>query len=182
MDTAFVIGNGESRPIFPIQDLKNKGIIYGCNAIYRDNPTLCDHIVAVNQPMYEELQAGYKKIKSEIKIYEPGDINLRSKTINETKFSISADGYLSIINSFSGQIIKRIDIFLDIEVNEREKIKTTGFIIGSDKIYVWLNNSKIVIVDLKNGKNTYMKILKANNPKGTTPIVIDLDDLSNAKL
>ena len=58
MDTAFVIGNGESRPIFPIQDLKSKGIIYGCNAIYRDNPELCDHIVAVNQPMYEELKHG----------------------------------------------------------------------------------------------------------------------------
>ena len=55
MDTAFVIGNGESRPIFPIQDLKGKGTIYGCNAIYRDNPELCDHIVAVNPPMYEEL-------------------------------------------------------------------------------------------------------------------------------
>jgi hypothetical protein len=56
MDTAFVIGNGESRPIFPIQDLKGKGTIYGCNAIYRDNPTLCDHIVAVNPPMYDELK------------------------------------------------------------------------------------------------------------------------------
>ena len=27
MDTAFIIGNGESRNIFPIEDLKNKGII-----------------------------------------------------------------------------------------------------------------------------------------------------------
>ena len=27
MDTAFIIGNGESRPIFPIQDLKGNGII-----------------------------------------------------------------------------------------------------------------------------------------------------------
>ena len=87
MDTAFVIGNGESRPIFPIQDLKNKGIIYGCNAIYRDNPTLCDHIVAVNQPMYEELQAGYKKIKSEIKIYEPYRLYICSRQL-----------YLPIIN------------------------------------------------------------------------------------
>jgi len=61
MDTAFVIGNGESRPIFPIQDLKGKGIIYGCNGIYRDNPELCDHIVAVNQPMYEELKAWHEQ-------------------------------------------------------------------------------------------------------------------------
>ena len=61
MDTAFIIGNGESRTIFPIKDLKNKGIIYGCNAIYRDWPELCDHIVAVNQPMYEELKQWYDK-------------------------------------------------------------------------------------------------------------------------
>jgi len=55
MDTAFLIGNGESRNIFPIENLKDKGVIYGCNAIYRDHPMLCDHIVAVNQPMYDEL-------------------------------------------------------------------------------------------------------------------------------
>ena len=56
MDTAFIIGNGESRNIFPIDKLKGQGVIYGCNAIYRDHPMLCDHIVAVNPPMYEELQ------------------------------------------------------------------------------------------------------------------------------
>ena len=75
MDTAFVIGNGESRPIFPIQDLKNKGIIYGCNAIYRDNPELCDHIVAVNQPMYEELKAWHDHNRPNLKIYGPEDIS-----------------------------------------------------------------------------------------------------------
>ena len=75
MDTAFIIGNGESRPIFPIQNLKGHGIIYGCNAIYRDHPELCDHIVAVNQPMYEELKAWHQKINSKIKIHGPEDIS-----------------------------------------------------------------------------------------------------------
>ena len=74
MDTAFIIGNGESRPIFPIQDLKGNGIIYGCNAIYRDHPELCDHIVAVNQPMYLELKAWHQKINSKIKIHGPEDL------------------------------------------------------------------------------------------------------------
>lgn len=55
MDTAFVIGNGESRTIFPIEELKGKGVVWGCNAIYRDHPELPDHVVAVNPPMYEEL-------------------------------------------------------------------------------------------------------------------------------
>ena len=75
MDTAFVIGNGESRPIFPIQDLKGKGIIYGCNGIYRDNPELCDHIVAVNQPMYEELKAWHDTAKTNSIIHGPEDIS-----------------------------------------------------------------------------------------------------------
>ena len=55
MDTAFVIGNGESRNIFPIDKLKGHGTVYGCNAIYRDHPDLCDHIVSVNADMHEEL-------------------------------------------------------------------------------------------------------------------------------
>jgi hypothetical protein len=55
MDTAFVIGNGESRNIFPIDTLKGKGVVYGCNAIYRDHPELCDHIVAVGPEMFQEL-------------------------------------------------------------------------------------------------------------------------------
>ena len=75
MDTAFIIGNGESRPIFPIQDLKGKGIIYGCNAIYRDYPMLCDHIVAVNPPMYEELAKWHNNGKESPKIHGPDDIS-----------------------------------------------------------------------------------------------------------
>ena len=75
MDTAFIIGNGESRNIFPIQDLKNKGIIYGCNAIYRDWPELCDHIVAVNPPMYEELKQWYDKTNPNLKIHGLDDIS-----------------------------------------------------------------------------------------------------------
>jgi len=74
MDTAFIIGNGESRAIFPIENLKDKGIIYGCNAIYRDRPNLCDHIVAVNGPMYEELKQWYNKTNPDLKIYGPEDI------------------------------------------------------------------------------------------------------------
>ncbi len=75
MDTAFVIGNGESRNIFPIDRLKDKGVIYGCNAIYRDHPKLCDHIVAVNPPMYEELAAWHNNGKESPTIHGPSDIS-----------------------------------------------------------------------------------------------------------
>ena len=75
MDTAFIIGNGESRNIFPIDTLKGHGIIYGCNAIYRDHPMLCDHIVAVNEPMYQELANWHNGGKESPMIHGPDDIS-----------------------------------------------------------------------------------------------------------
>ena len=75
MDTAFVIGNGESRNIYPIEKLKGNGIIYGCNAIYRDHPMLCDHIVAVNPPMYDELAKWHNNGKESPQIYGIDDIS-----------------------------------------------------------------------------------------------------------
>ena len=76
MDTAFIIGNGESRNIFPIEDLKGHGILYGCNGIYRDHPTLCDHIVAVNPPMYLEVLEWYdQKRPNNLKLHGPQDVS-----------------------------------------------------------------------------------------------------------
>jgi len=75
MDTAFIIGNGESRKIFPIDNLKGNGVVYGCNAIYRDHPALCDHIVAVNPPMYDELKQWHDRGARQIKIHGIGDIS-----------------------------------------------------------------------------------------------------------
>ena len=76
MSTAFIIGNGESRAIFPIEKLKSYGTIYGCNAIYRDYPELCDKIVSVNPEMSEELLEAQKnnKIPTDIKIYTAQNI------------------------------------------------------------------------------------------------------------
>ena len=75
MDTAFIIGNGESRNIFPIDKLKGHGIIYGCNAIYRDHPKLCDHIVGVSPEMFAELSTWHNKGKESPAIYGINNIS-----------------------------------------------------------------------------------------------------------
>ena len=75
MDTAFIIGNGESRKIFPIETLRGKGVVYGCNAIYRDHPELCDHIVAVSPEMFEELARWHNDGKESPKIHSINDIS-----------------------------------------------------------------------------------------------------------
>ncbi len=67
MTHTYVIGNGETRLSFDLNLLKEKGIIYGCNAIYRDHPDLCDYIMAVNDDMYAEIldaKRSYKNVKA----------------------------------------------------------------------------------------------------------------------
>jgi hypothetical protein len=53
MSVAFVLGNGISRKIIPLEPLRDKGKIYGCNAIYRD--FIPDYLVAVDSKMVFEL-------------------------------------------------------------------------------------------------------------------------------
>ena len=44
----FCIGNGESRIGIDLYKYKKFGRIYGCNAIYRDHPNLCDVLTGVD--------------------------------------------------------------------------------------------------------------------------------------
>ena len=57
--TAFVLGNGTSRKSINLEQLKTKGTVYGCNALYREfNP---DYLVAVDTKMILEInKAGYQ--------------------------------------------------------------------------------------------------------------------------
>jgi len=50
-------------------------VVYGCNAIYRDHPKLCDHIVAVNPPMYEELAKWHNNSNRSLQIHSIHDIS-----------------------------------------------------------------------------------------------------------
>ena len=54
-DRVFCLGNGENRLSFPIEKLKGKGKIYGCNAIYRDYPNLIDVLTAVDYGICHEI-------------------------------------------------------------------------------------------------------------------------------
>ena len=106
MDTAFIIGNGESRNIFPIQNLKNKGIIYGCNAIYRDRPALCNHIVAANDDMFTELKQWYDKTNPNLKIHGPNDISKWNYICNGDEESDLPEG-LKIYRIWRGGNLKK---------------------------------------------------------------------------
>jgi hypothetical protein len=52
-DVAFVLGNGLSRKSINLQELKNKGTVYGCNALYRE--FVPDYLIAVDSKMVLEI-------------------------------------------------------------------------------------------------------------------------------
>lgn len=115
MDTAFVIGNGESRKIFPIDTLKGQGIIYGCNAIYRDHPGLCDHIVAVNPPMFDELKQWHDTTDKKIAIHGVDDIVKWNYIIDGDKDTNLPEG------------LKLYRIWRGGDVKQGSKIRTVDF-------------------------------------------------------
>ena len=115
MDTAFVIGNGESRNIFPIDELKGKGIVYGCNAIYRDHPKLCDHIVAVNPPMFDEVKQWHNNGKESPNIHGPEDISDWNYIVNGDKETDCPEG------------LKLYRIWRGGDIKKGEKVRTIDF-------------------------------------------------------
>lgn len=53
LDTMYLIGNGESRIGFDLESLRGKGIIVGCNALYRDFKP--DILISVDTPTIREV-------------------------------------------------------------------------------------------------------------------------------
>lgn len=54
MSTAFVLGNGHSRQLVPVNQLSRWGEIYGCNAIYRD--FLPSVLISTDTPISTRIQ------------------------------------------------------------------------------------------------------------------------------
>ena len=101
------------------------------------------------------------------------DINssLRSTLIDNLIFSITDNGYLTILNSKTGEILRRTDLFNEIKEKKRKKLGVTGFIVGKNKIYVSTKNGKILVVSILNGKT--VSSLKIDNNKISRPFVLN---------
>ena len=54
MSRAFVLGNGISRQVISVADMGHMGMIYGCNALYREHTP--DVLVATDRPIAEHIQ------------------------------------------------------------------------------------------------------------------------------
>ncbi len=100
-----------------------------------------------------------QKINSELKPVIVGDLI----------FTISTDGYLFIIEKKNGNILRITDILRGTKYKGKKDIFMSGFVVGLKKIYLSLNNGKILQIDISNGK--VESVLKVSGGKISEPFV-----------
>jgi outer membrane protein assembly factor BamB len=101
------------------------------------------------------------------------DINssLRSSIVNDKIFSVSNEGFFNIINAKNGTVIRRTDLFFKMKKIKKKKVKPTGFIVGKNNIYTSLDNGRILITEIKNGKT--LSSLKIANDYISRPFILN---------
>jgi len=97
--------------------------------------------------------------------------DLEPVIVGNTIFSISLDGYLFIIEKNTGKIIRITNLFKNIKLRKIKNISISGFVVGSKKIYLSLDNGKIFQIDIATG--TVSSILKVTKGKISKPFIND---------
>ena len=86
-------------------------------------------------------------------------------------FTVTNEGFLVIIESKSGNIIRITNIFDKIKEKKRPDIKPVGFIIGKNKIYLTTSNGRLIVINTATGRSEL--ILKIDNEMISRPFILD---------
>ena len=97
--------------------------------------------------------------------------SLQSTIINDLIFSITNEGYLVIIDSRDGNIVRITDVFSEIKKKQRAKINPVGFVVAKDNIYLTADNGRLFVIDIKLGKTK--SVIKIDNNKISRPFILD---------
>lgn len=95
--------------------------------------------------------------------------SLRSVIIDNVIFTISDNGYLFIIEKGTGNIVRSTNVLSNFKQKKRNKIKLTGFLVSSDKIYLTSNNGHLILINIEDGKQD--EIFKVSREKISKPYV-----------
>ena len=90
---------------------------------------------------------------------------------NKTIFTVSNEGFLFLIDSRNGNILKTQDLFDNFNGRTRKLLKPIGMILGVDKIYITLNNGRMIVAELKDGK--FFKIIKIDSNSISVPTIFN---------
>ena len=137
--------------------LKNSDLISEKNSIYFSNNK--------NEFFALDERTGIIKWKQTL------NSNLRPTYADGLVFTVTLEGYLVVIDSKNGNIVRMTNIFEQIKKYKKNKIKPEGFIVAKDEIYLSLNNGKLIVIDITTGRSK--NILKIDNGKISRPYVLN---------
>ncbi len=127
--------------------LENSDIIFANDSIYFSNNR--------NEFFAIDARSGVLKWKQTI------NSSLRPTVIENYVFSVSKEGFLFVIDDKTGNVLRITNIFKNIK-NKKKQIEPTGFILAQNKIYISLNNGRLIKVDAVSGNEEgYFKIGKS---------------------
>ena len=97
--------------------------------------------------------------------------NIRPVISNDIIFTVSNEGFLYFIDSLGGNIIKSNNLLINFKAKHREFIKPIGIVLGSDKIFLSLNNGKLIVASIQTGEiiNTF----KLDGNQISKPFIFD---------
>jgi len=96
---------------------------------------------------------------------------VRPTAIDNLVFTVSNEGFLTIIETQTGNIVRITNIFDRIKEKKRSTITPVGFIVGEKNIYLTTNNGRLIIIDISTGKSSSM--LKIDNEKISRPFILN---------
>jgi len=137
--------------------LKNSDIIVENNNIYFSN----------NKNEFFALDERTGTIKWKQKL----NSNLRPTYVDGLVFTVTLEGYLAIIDSRNGNLVRMTNIFDKIKNHKKNNIKPAGFIVTKEKIYLSLNNGRLIIIDILTGKA--LDVIKIDNEKISRPYIFN---------
>ena len=132
--------------------LENSDLVFANNSIYFSNNK--------NEIFSIDAKRGIVNWKQTV------NSSLRPTIIKNLLFSVSEEGYVFIIDDQTGNIIRITNALKNIE-NKKKKITPTGFLIARNKMYLSLNNGRLIKID--NEKGIQEKIYKFTNSYVSKP-------------
>jgi len=133
-----------------------------------------DLIVANNNIYFSNNQNEFFAIDEKngvVKWIQNLNSNLRPTFVDGLIFTVTLEGYLAVIDSRNGNILRMTSIMKQIKKLNKKNINPIGFILSEDKIFLSLNNGRLVIVEILSGN--ILDIVKIDNEKISRPYVLD---------
>ncbi len=97
--------------------------------------------------------------------------NLRPTYVDGLVFTVTLEGYLAVIDARNGNIVRMTNVIEKIKKYKKKNINPVGFVLAKDKIYLSLNNGRIITIETLNGKPIDIK--KVDNEKISRPYILN---------